>query len=290
MPRCANSMALCRVPVCTPAYPRNVTASAYETVLPRAVVPGLIKWNAYLWSHWLGLARLGLARLGFGGCRGVHVAGFARGEKEREKRQKALQEKWFSNSSSISSTKFIGPRIQKLVNYILLGGGGGGGGGGGSGRVRDPREHRGRTEQRPEYIGRRMDAIEEAEKKRGAEKREAFTRGKRTCHKLRACKSEARPRIPQIRVSNTRLAQAASGCAPSVDVLPIFDVKQQSGGTPLGMGGPALVGFSLQQHKRLGFCTCSGAEQPTSRRTLRLGYPRIRYPAEKFQMPWHSPT
>lgn len=69
-------MALCRVPVCTPAYPRNVTASAYETVFPRAVVPGLIKWNAYLWSHWLGLARLGLARLGFGGCRGVHVAGF----------------------------------------------------------------------------------------------------------------------------------------------------------------------------------------------------------------------
>ncbi|KOX80806.1 hypothetical protein WN51_03868 [Melipona quadrifasciata] len=37
-----------------------------------------------------------------------------------------------------------------------------------------------------------------------------------------------RPRIPQIRVSNTRLAQAASGCAPSVDVLPIFDVKQHS--------------------------------------------------------------
>ncbi|KOX76773.1 hypothetical protein WN51_11197 [Melipona quadrifasciata] len=32
-----------------------------------------------------------------------------------------------------------------------------------------------------------------------------------------------RPRIPQIRVSNTRLAQAASGCAPSVDVLPISD-------------------------------------------------------------------
>ncbi|KOX81313.1 hypothetical protein WN51_12301 [Melipona quadrifasciata] len=37
-----------------------------------------------------------------------------------------------------------------------------------------------------------------------------------------------RPRIPQIRVSNTRLAQAASGCAPSVEVLPISDVKQQS--------------------------------------------------------------
>ncbi|KOX75265.1 hypothetical protein WN51_13306 [Melipona quadrifasciata] len=39
---------------------------------------------------------------------------------------------------------------------------------------------------------------------------------------------------------------AASGCAPSVDVLPIFDVKQQSGGTPLGMGGPpALVDCTL---------------------------------------------
>ncbi|KOX70236.1 hypothetical protein WN51_05514 [Melipona quadrifasciata] len=34
------------------------------------------------------------------------------------------------------------------------------------------------------------------------------------------------PRIPRLRVSNTRLAQAASGCAPSVDVLPISDVKQ----------------------------------------------------------------
>ena len=57
--------------------------------------------------------------------------------------------------------------------------------------MRDPREHRERREQRPKYIGRRMGTIEEAEKKRGAEKREAFTRGKRTCHKLRACKSEA---------------------------------------------------------------------------------------------------
>ncbi|KOX80735.1 hypothetical protein WN51_02023 [Melipona quadrifasciata] len=45
-----------------------------------------------------------------------------------------------------------------------------------------------------------------------------------------------RPRIPQIRVSNTRLAQAASGCAPSVDVLPIFDVKQQSVRDPARMG------------------------------------------------------
>ncbi|KOX81319.1 hypothetical protein WN51_12307 [Melipona quadrifasciata] len=52
-----------------------------------------------------------------------------------------------------------------------------------------------------------------------------------------------RPRIPQIRVSNTRLAQAASGCAPSVDVLPIFDVKQQTVQNPARMGAPALVGL-----------------------------------------------
>ncbi|KOX78866.1 hypothetical protein WN51_08625 [Melipona quadrifasciata] len=45
-----------------------------------------------------------------------------------------------------------------------------------------------------------------------------------------------RPRISQIRISNTRLAQAASGCAPSVDVLPIFDVKQQSVRNPARMG------------------------------------------------------
>ncbi|KOX71901.1 hypothetical protein WN51_03046 [Melipona quadrifasciata] len=51
-----------------------------------------------------------------------------------------------------------------------------------------------------------------------------------------------RPRIPQIRVSNTRLAQAASGCAPSVDVLPIFDVKQQSVRNPARDGWwPALI-------------------------------------------------
>ncbi|KOX80302.1 hypothetical protein WN51_08479 [Melipona quadrifasciata] len=48
---------------------------------------------------------------------------------------------------------------------------------------------------------------------------------------------EKRPRIPQIRVSNTRLAQAAGGCAPSVDVLPIFDVKQQSVRNPARMMG-----------------------------------------------------
>ncbi|KOX76780.1 hypothetical protein WN51_11204 [Melipona quadrifasciata] len=58
-------------------------------------------------------------------------------------------------------------------------------------------------------------------------------------------KLKQRPRIPQIRVSNTRLAQAASGCAPSVDVLPIFDVKQQSVRNPARMGyePPALVGL-----------------------------------------------
>ncbi|KOX74073.1 hypothetical protein WN51_14153 [Melipona quadrifasciata] len=49
--------------------------------------------------------------------------------------------------------------------------------------------------------------------------------------------AQIRPRIPQIRVSNTRLAQAASGCAPSVDVLPIFDVKQQSVRNAARMGG-----------------------------------------------------
>ncbi|KOX70431.1 hypothetical protein WN51_04834 [Melipona quadrifasciata] len=52
---------------------------------------------------------------------------------------------------------------------------------------------------------------------------------------------EKRPTIPQIRVSNTRLAQAASGCAPSVDVLPIFDVKQQSVRNPARMGGPTSL-------------------------------------------------
>ncbi|KOX74076.1 hypothetical protein WN51_14156 [Melipona quadrifasciata] len=51
-----------------------------------------------------------------------------------------------------------------------------------------------------------------------------------------------RPRIPQIRVSNTRLAQAASGCAPSVDVLPIFDVKQQSVRNPARMGANQPIG------------------------------------------------
>ncbi|KOX76299.1 5-hydroxytryptamine receptor 1 [Melipona quadrifasciata] len=53
------------------------------------------------------------------------------------------------------------------------------------------------------------------------------------------------PTIPRLRVSNTRLAQAASGCAPSVEVLPIFDVKQAACGTPLGGGvfGASLSGW-----------------------------------------------
>ncbi|KOX74516.1 Tachykinin-like peptides receptor 99D [Melipona quadrifasciata] len=52
-------------------------------------------------------------------------------------------------------------------------------------------------------------------------------------------------------VSNTRLAQAASGCAPSVDVLPIFDVKQQSVRNPARMGANQPSRFSYN-NKRLG--------------------------------------
>ncbi|KOX69215.1 NADH-ubiquinone oxidoreductase chain 5 [Melipona quadrifasciata] len=59
-----------------------------------------------------------------------------------------------------------------------------------------------------------------------------------------ARRKQGAARIPQIRVSNTRLAQAASGCAPSVDVLPIFDVKQRRVcGTPLGWVRTSLVGL-----------------------------------------------
>ncbi|KOX80316.1 hypothetical protein WN51_08095, partial [Melipona quadrifasciata] len=61
-----------------------------------------------------------------------------------------------------------------------------------------------------------------------------------------------RPRIPQIRVSNTRLAQAASGCAPSVDVLPIFDVKQQSVRNPARMGVRTSLSRFSYNNKRLG--------------------------------------
>ncbi|KOX80397.1 hypothetical protein WN51_06686 [Melipona quadrifasciata] len=72
---------------------------------------------------------------------------------------------------------------------------------------------------------------------------------KRPC--LQAVLLLQRPRIPQIRVSNTRLAQAASGCAPSVDVLPIFDVKQQSVRNPARMGANQPSRFSYN-NKRLG--------------------------------------
>ncbi|KOX80135.1 hypothetical protein WN51_08311 [Melipona quadrifasciata] len=67
-----------------------------------------------------------------------------------------------------------------------------------------------------------------------------------------------RPRIPQIRVSNTRLAQAASGCAPSVDVLPIFDVKQQSVRNPARMGGKPA--YEVCQTK----CTCRFVRPPST--------------------------
>ncbi|KOX67735.1 hypothetical protein WN51_08730 [Melipona quadrifasciata] len=57
---------------------------------------------------------------------------------------------------------------------------------------------------------------------------------------------ECGPRISQIRVSNTRLAQAASGCAPSVDVLLIFDVlSSRVCGTPLGWVRTSLVGLVI---------------------------------------------
>ncbi|KAK1130296.1 hypothetical protein K0M31_018433, partial [Melipona bicolor] len=59
------------------------------------------------------------------------------------------------------------------------------------------------------------------------------------------------PTIPRLRVSNTRLAQVASGCAPSVEVLPISDVKQNRCGNTARMDGrPALAGS--YNNKRLG--------------------------------------
>ncbi|KAK1126296.1 hypothetical protein K0M31_004924 [Melipona bicolor] len=51
--------------------------------------------------------------------------------------------------------------------------------------------------------------------------------------------------IPRLRVSNTRLAQAASGCAPSVEVLPISDVaanKAECGNTTRMYGPSSLAG------------------------------------------------
>ncbi|KOX68362.1 hypothetical protein WN51_07126 [Melipona quadrifasciata] len=59
------------------------------------------------------------------------------------------------------------------------------------------------------------------------------------------------PRIPQVRVSNTRLAEAASGYAPSVDVLPIFDVKQQSVRNPARMGANQPTSRFSYNNKRL---------------------------------------
>ncbi|KOX71900.1 hypothetical protein WN51_03045 [Melipona quadrifasciata] len=60
------------------------------------------------------------------------------------------------------------------------------------------------------------------------------------------------PTIPRLRVSNTRLAQAASGCAPSVEVLPISNVaanKAECGNTAKMHGPSSLAG---SYNKRLG--------------------------------------
>ncbi|KOX70738.1 hypothetical protein WN51_02162 [Melipona quadrifasciata] len=60
------------------------------------------------------------------------------------------------------------------------------------------------------------------------------------------------PTIPRLRVSNTRLAQAASDCAPSVEVLPISDVKQKNrcGNTAKMHASTSLAGS--YNNKRLG--------------------------------------
>ncbi|KOX81305.1 hypothetical protein WN51_00213 [Melipona quadrifasciata] len=72
----------------------------------------------------------------------------------------------------------------------------------------------------------------------------------------------SRPRIPQIRVSNTRLAQAASGCAPSVDVLPIFDVKQQSVRNPARMGAKPTSLSRFSYNKRFWAITFDPTSAP----------------------------
>ncbi|KOX73217.1 hypothetical protein WN51_00328 [Melipona quadrifasciata] len=73
--------------------------------------------------------------------------------------------------------------------------------------------------------------------------------------KMRAPTSLAgsRPMIPQLRVSNLRLVDAASGCAPSVEVLPISDVaanKAECGNTakmraPTSLAGSVWVASDL---------------------------------------------
>ncbi|KOX70514.1 hypothetical protein WN51_02570 [Melipona quadrifasciata] len=92
-------------------------------------------------------------------------------------------------------------------------------------------------------------------------------------------KRGSRPRIPQIRVSNTRLAQAASGCAPSVDVLPIFDVKQQSVRNPARMGANQPSRFSYN-NKRLGRFESS---QVTRFRVMRLTVTEFRVIGPELQ-------
>ncbi|KOX74040.1 hypothetical protein WN51_14120 [Melipona quadrifasciata] len=65
-----------------------------------------------------------------------------------------------------------------------------------------------------------------------------------------------RPTIPRLRVSNTRPAQAASGCAPSVEVLLICDVaanKAECGNTARRGGCWASLSGGSYNSKRLGF-------------------------------------
>ncbi|KOX72367.1 hypothetical protein WN51_01466 [Melipona quadrifasciata] len=82
--------------------------------------------------------------------------------------------------------------------------------------------------------------------------------------------------IPRLRVSNTRLAQAASGCAPSVEVLPIFDVKQAACGTPARRGDrrpkPAFSGL---QQKRSGILPDFQAIYKSSQRTRLTPFQKI---------------
>ncbi|KOX70104.1 hypothetical protein WN51_04844 [Melipona quadrifasciata] len=70
------------------------------------------------------------------------------------------------------------------------------------------------------------------------------------------------PTIPRLRVSNTRLAQAASGCAPSVEVLPISDVKQSS------VQNSARMGDRDQPSADCGFLSYSCKEELDTTRKL----------------------
>ncbi|KOX73913.1 hypothetical protein WN51_13991 [Melipona quadrifasciata] len=64
------------------------------------------------------------------------------------------------------------------------------------------------------------------------------------------------PTIPRLRVSNTRLAQAASGCAPSVEVLPICDVAANKAkcGNTAKMRAPTSLAGSYTSICDITFC------------------------------------